>query len=125
MRTPYKRRALAEFVAAIAVAGFVTACGGNDGGDNTSAVTPTPTPDPVGPGVYDGQLAFDKSKYTTITVTLDGVATPVRWYREVCYVGKPMKLAPRQPALGPPINVDNQTCGYQNLNVFVREVDAA
>ena len=125
MRTPYKRRALAELVAAIAVAGFVTACGGNDGGDNTSAVTPTPTPDPVGPGVYDSQLAFDKSKYTTITVTLDGVSTPVRWYREVCYVGKPMKLAPRQPALGPPINVDNQTCGYQNLNVFVREVDAA
>lgn len=81
--------------------------------------------DAAGPGVYDSQLAFDKTNYTTITVTLDGVATPVRWYREVCYVGKPMALAPVQPALGPPINVDNQTCGYQNLNIFVREVDAA
>lgn len=75
--------------------------------------------------MYDSQLTFDKTKYTTITVTLDGVGTPVRWYREVCYVAKPMKLAAVQPALGPPINVDNQTCGYQNMNIFVREVDAA
>ena len=79
----------------------------------------------AGPGTYDTQLAFDKTKFTTINVTLDGVATPVRWYREVCYVAKPMALAPVQPALGPPINVDNQACGYQNMNVFVREVDAA
>jgi len=79
----------------------------------------------AGPGTYDTQLAFDKTKYTTINVTLDGVATPVRWYREVCYVAKPMALAPVQPALGPPISVDNQACGYQNMNVFVREADAA
>lgn len=79
----------------------------------------------AGPGTYDTQLAFDKTKFTTINVTLDGVATPVRWYREVCYVAKPMALAPVQPALGPPISVDNQACGYQNMNVFVREVDAA
>jgi hypothetical protein len=49
------------------------------------------------------------------------VSTPVRWYREVCYVGKPMKLAPTQSAGA----VDNQACGYQNMNIFVREVDAA
>jgi hypothetical protein len=76
-------------------------------------------------GAYDNQLAFDKTQYTTITIMLDGVSTPVRWYREVCYVGKPMKLAPVQPALGSPINVDNQDCGYQNMNIFVREADAA
>jgi hypothetical protein len=35
-------------------------------------------------GAYDAALAFDKSKYTTINVTIDGVKTPVRWYREVC-----------------------------------------
>jgi len=81
-----------------------------------------PLPDP---GVYDSQLAFDKAKYTTITVTLDGVSTPVRWYREVCYVGKPMKLAPVQPQLGAANTPDNQACGYQNMNIFVREVDAA
>jgi hypothetical protein len=78
----------------------VAGCGGgSDGASN------------AGPGVFDSQLAFNGSKYTTINVTLDGVSTPVRWYREVCYVGKPMKLAPTQPALGPPINVDNQDCG--------------
>lgn len=75
----------------------------------------------AGPGTYDTQLAFDKTKYTTINVTLDGVATPVRWYREVCYVGKPMALAAVQRGSA----VDNQTCGYQNMNIFVREADAA
>ena len=102
----FKFRALAASIATISAAGLMTACGGGDGADA---------------GAYDSQLAFDKAKYTTITVTLDGVSTPVRWYREVCYVGKPMKLAPTQQAGA----VDNQTCGFQNLNIFVREADAA
>ena len=108
MSTPktFKLRAVAASIAALSVAGLLTACGGGDGADA---------------GAYDSQLAFDKAKYTTITVTLDGVSTPVRWYREVCYVGKPMKLAPTQQAGA----VDNQDCGFQNLNIFVREVDAA
>jgi hypothetical protein len=76
-------------------------------------------------GAFDAALSFDKTQYTTITINLDGVSTPVRWYREVCYVGKPMKLAPTQALLGPPINVDNQNCGFQNMNVYVREADAA
>lgn len=105
MHLPFQRRALAASIAAISTAGLVAACGGSD--DST--------------GAYDGALAFDKAKYTTITVTLDGVSTPVRWYREVCYVGKPMQLAPTQSAGA----VDNQACGYQNMNIFVREVDAA
>ena len=103
-----KRSALAASIAAILATGLMTACGGS--GD-----------DGAGPGVYDSKLAFNKAKYTTITVTLDGVSTPVRWYREVCYVGKPMQLAPTQQAGA----VDNQTCGFQNMNIFVREVDAA
>ena len=102
----FKFRALAASIATISAAGLMTACGGGDGADA---------------GAYDSQLAFDKAKYTTITVTLDGVSTPVRWYREVCYVGKPMKLSPDQRGSA----VDNQTCGYQNMNIFVREVDAA
>lgn len=108
MSTPktFKLRAVAASIAALSVASLLTACGGGDGADA---------------GAYDSQLAFDKTKYTTITVTLDGVSTPVRWYREVCYVGKPMKLAPTQQAGA----VDNQDCGFQNLNIFVREVDAA
>ena len=93
---------------------FLVGCGSSSGGGSAQAPS-------VGPGVYDSQLAFDKTKYTTISVTLDGVSTPVRWYREVCYVGKPMKLAPTQSAGA----VDNQACGYQNMNIFVREADAA
>lgn len=103
-------RTLAGAVAALSAAGLMSACGGGGSGST-----------PLFSGVYDSQLVFDKSKYTTITVTLDGVSTPVRWYREVCYVAKPMKLAPTQSAGA----VDNQTCGYQNMNIFVREVDAA
>lgn len=111
---PFQRRAVSGAIAALTVSGLIAACGGGDDASDTA-----------GPGVYDSQLGFDKTKYTTITVTLDGVSTPVRWYREVCYVANPMSLAPQQPALGPPIQVDNQTCGYQNMNIFVREVDAA
>ncbi len=110
-------RSIPFLKATAAALGAAALCAGcNDGGSGDSSA--------AGPGVYDSQLAFDKGKYTTITVTLDGVSTPVRWYREVCFVAKPMKLAPVQPSLGPPINVDNQDCGYQNMNIFVREADA-
>lgn len=115
MNVPSQRRTVASAMATLAAGGLLAACGGLS----------SPSDSGNAPGVYDSQLAFDKTRYSTITITLDGVATPVRWYREVCYVAKPMALAPTQPALGPPINVDNQTCGYQNMNVFVREVDAA
>lgn len=122
MHIPFQRHARAAAIAALSFTTLMTACGGG----TSAATTPTPAPaDTAGPGVHDSQLAFDKTQYKTITVTLDGVATPVRWYREVCYVGKPVALAPVQPALGPPINVDNQTCGYQNMNIFVRDIDAA
>src|SRR6187549_3337071 len=117
----FKRRALAASIAAISAAGLLSACGGDDSDTPVTPAPTTSTPEVVGPGVYDTQLAFDKTKYTTITVTLDGVSTPVRWYREVCYVGNPMKLAPTQQAGA----VDNQDCGYQNMNIFVREADAA
>ncbi|SIQ58561.1 subtype B tannase [Pseudacidovorax sp. RU35E] len=122
----------------LAVTPFMSGCGG--GGDSgvgfvaaaqaaapaaspapSPAAAPAPATEPAGPGVYDAALAFDPARYTTLTVTLDGVPTPVRWYREVCYIGKPMKLAPTQSAGA----VDNQACGYQNMNVFVREVDAS
>lgn len=102
-------------VTALVTAGVFAGCGGGTASTAEAAVV----------GAFDSQLVFDKTKYITINITLDGVNTPVRWYREVCYVGKPMKLAPTQPALGPPINVDNQNCGYQNMNIFVREADAA
>ena len=112
MNSPFARRALAASIAALSVTGLMTACGGSS--KSSGAATTASA------GAYDSQLVFDKTKYTTITVTLDGVSTPVRWYREVCYVGKPMTLAPVQSAGA----VDNQSCGYQNMNIFVREADA-
>lgn len=114
MTKPIQHLKATSLAAALCVAGLTAACGG--GSDSSKSDSNT-----AGAGVYDSQLAFDKTKYTTITVTLDGVSTPVRWYREVCYVGKPMTLAPNQRGS----NVDNQSCGYQNLNIFVREEDAA
>lgn len=114
MTKPIQHLKATSLAAALCVAGLTAACGG--GSDSSKSDSNT-----AGAGVYDSQLAFDKTKYTTITVTLDGVSTPVRWYREVCYVGNPMTLAPNQRGS----NVDNQSCGYQNLNIFVREEDAA
>jgi hypothetical protein len=119
MKQPIQALRLSRLAAALCAAGLTAGCGSDSGSDDTV------TEAPAGPGVYDSQLVFDPAKYTTITVTLDGVSTPVRWYREVCYVGKPMTLADQQPALGPPISVDNKSCGYQNMNIFVREADAA
>jgi hypothetical protein len=87
----------------------------------TAPVVVAPTAPAVGPGVYDSALAFKKDGYTTINIALDGVSTPVRWYREVCYVGKPMQLKSPQGAYVP----DNAACGFQNMNIFVREADAA
>lgn len=102
MKLQFQRRLVAASVAVL-VTGLIAACGSTNG---TNA------------GVFDSKLVFDKTKYSTITVMLDGVSTPVRWYREVCYVSNPMKLAPTQPTLGAPISVDNQDCGYQNMNIF-------
>jgi hypothetical protein len=86
----------------------------------TVPVVVAPTAPVAGPGAYDSALAFKRAAYTTINITLDGVGTPVRWYREVCYVGKPMKLKSPQGTYAP----DNVACGFQNMNIFVREADA-
>jgi len=126
MSMNFKRRVLSASIAALSVSGLLGACGGGSSDSTTSdtsastSTSTSTTATTAAAGAFDSQLAFDKSKYTTITVTLDGVATPVRWYREVCYVAKPMQLAATQAAGA----VDNTTCGYQNLNIFVREADA-
>lgn len=60
----------------------------------------------------DAALQFG-ADYTTINVTIDGAATPVRWYKEICYVANPTAV-PAAP--GP-----NTACGYQSMNVFVPE----
>ena len=62
MKKQFNQRAVALTIAAMSTVGLLTACGGSD------AYTP-----PAGPGTYDNKLAFDNTKYTTITVTLNGV----------------------------------------------------
>ncbi len=90
----------------------LTACGS----DNDNALV----------GVSDSALAFDNTKYTTINVTIDGVQVPVRWYKEVCYVAKPVAMAATQTSLtGASSTIANPACGYQSMNIFVPESVAA
>jgi hypothetical protein len=69
-------------------------------------------------GVSDRGLTFDESDYTTLTVMIDGKPTKVRWYREVCYVAKPVLMATVQPMGGA---IANPGCGYQSMNIYVPE----
>jgi len=62
-------------------------------------------------------LAFDKSNYTTITITVDSQTMSVRWYKELCYVANPQAMAATQSSG----TIANPTCGYQSMNVFVPE----
>ncbi|MFJ8751938.1 subtype B tannase [Streptomyces sp. NPDC102441] len=71
----------------------------------------------------DDALAFDSAAYTTISVTVDGQPMNVRWYKEICYVAKPVAAAAQQPG-GPGgggTTIPNTACGYQSINVFVPE----
>jgi hypothetical protein len=67
----------------------------------------------------DAALAFDPANYTTITVTVDGTPTAVRWYSEICDVAKPVAVAAQQPGFGGTTTISNTACGYQSMNVFV------
>ncbi|MEU6840490.1 subtype B tannase [Streptomyces sp. NPDC046716] len=69
----------------------------------------------------DAALAFDRSAYTTITVTVDGRPVNVRRYKELCYVADPVAAAPQQSGIGGSTTIDNTRCGYQSMNVFVPE----
>ncbi|MBD0424054.1 alpha/beta hydrolase fold domain-containing protein [Streptomyces sp. TRM S81-3] len=75
-------------------------------------------------GSQDAALAFDPSRYTTITVTVDGRPLQVRWYKEICYVANPVAAAAQQPGGpggGTTTTISNTACGYQSMNVFVSE----
>lgn len=72
------RRSLMAAMPAMASVGVLAGCGGGDGAAAVSA--------------EDTALKFDASTYTTVNVTLDGVALKLRQYRRV-YVAKPVKMA--------------------------------
>lgn len=77
-------------------------------------------------GMHDAALAFDNSKYTTVYVTIDGVNTPVRWYKEVCYVARPIPMTDSQAGMfGAKTIIANRQCGYQSMNIYVPESVAA
>lgn len=85
------------------------ACGGSDSPE-TSAVDPIPA-----------ALKFDAAAYTTVTVTVDGVATKVRQYR-IVYVANPVKMTTTQFGLGgnSTITLDDPYA-YQTMIVSVPE----
>ncbi|MFF4835441.1 subtype B tannase [Streptomyces sp. NPDC001315] len=69
----------------------------------------------------DATLAFGSAAYTTITVTVDGQPMNVRWYKEICYVAKPVAAAAQQSGIFGSTTISNTACGYQSMNVFVPE----
>lgn len=94
MTHTFKPSSLVSALALIGSAGLLAACGG---GDSVSAPE-TPTPVAV-VDAEDAALKFDPSKYTTLTISVDGVATKVRQYR-IVYVAKPIKMLTTQFTLG-------------------------
>ncbi|WP_433363721.1 hypothetical protein ACQPZX_32645 [Actinoplanes sp. CA-142083] len=72
----------------------------------------------------DAALTFDPANYTSFTVTVDGQATNVRWYKEICDVAAPVAAAAQQTGIGGTTTISNTRCGYQSINVFVAESTA-
>jgi len=86
MSRTFSRSSLATALVALATASLGAGCGGSDETAET-------------PDAEDSALKFDAAKYSTVNVTVDGVATVVRQYR-VVYVAKPVKMASVQATLG-------------------------
>nr|WP_315191526.1 subtype B tannase [uncultured Albidiferax sp.] len=80
-----RRSLLAAMPVVATSAGLLAGCGGGDDAAPVSA--------------EDTALKFDATAYTTVNVTLDGVALKLRQYRRV-YVAKPIKMALTQQTYG-------------------------
>ena len=90
----------------------LSACGGS--GSSTAA-------DVVPADAEDAALQFNASNYTTVSITVDGVATKVRQYR-IVYVANPIKMATTQFALGGNSTVTlADPYAYQTMIVSVPE----
>jgi hypothetical protein len=75
----FNRRSVGSLAVIALLAGLTTACGGSEE-----------------PDAEDTALKFDATKFTTVNVTVDGVAVKVRQYR-IVYVAKPIKMATTLP----------------------------
>lgn len=111
-----RRTFFASAMAAIPSAGLLAACGGGDG---EAAPIPTPAA-PVVVDAEDAALKFDAASYTTVNVTVDGVAMKVRQYR-IVYVAKPIRMASTQSTLGGGTTTLADPFAYQTMIVSVAE----
>ena len=111
-RRNVKRHALASATSLLLAGGLLAGCGGAEGET------------PATPDAEDTALKFDASTYTTVNVTVDGVATKVRQYR-VVYVAKPIKMATTQAALGGSNTTLTDPYAYQTMIISVPESSVA
>lgn len=109
------RRTLLSAMPAMVTASALAGCGGSS--DTTASVPATPA---ATPSADDVALKFDATAYTTVNVTLDGVAIKVRQYRRV-YVAKPIKMASVQSTLGGATVPLADPYAYQTMIVSVVE----
>ncbi len=109
MPTHFKRRALVSALALIATASMITACGGSDASPSDAE---------------DTALKFDPASYTTVNVTVDGVAMKVRQYK-VVYVAKPIRMAATQATLGGGSTTMADPYAYQSMVISVPEASAS
>jgi hypothetical protein len=100
-------------VALACATALTTACGGG----NPTPVAPT---EAVAVDAEDAALKFDASKYTTVNVTVDGVAVKLRQYR-IVYVAKPVKMLLSQLGLGSSAVTLADPYAYQTMIVSVAE----
>lgn len=112
------RRALLSAMPAMVTVGTLAGCGG--GSDATAAAPVTPVAPAAVPSADDAALKFDATAYTTVNITLDGVALRVRQYRRV-YVAKPIKMASTQSTLGGGVTPLADPYAYQSMIVSVAE----
>ena len=109
------RRALITAMAAASTTTWLSACGGaTDAASTTLANSATSAP----ASADDLALKFDPAKFTTINITLNGVATTVRQYR-VVYAAKPIKMALAQATLMGATTTIADPFAYQTMIISV------
>ena len=114
--TPHpNRRAIITAMAAASSTAWLSACGG---ASNAIANTATTATSATTATADDLALTFDPAKFTTVNITLNGVATVVRQYR-VVYAAKPIKMALSQATLTGAATTIADPFAYQTMIISV------
>ena len=106
----FLRRPWVAALSMAATAGLLGACGGSS--------------DAAAADAEDTRLQFDPASYTTVNVTVDGVAMKVRQYK-VVYVASPIKMAATQSTLTGGTTTLADPYAYQSMVISVPEASAA